>query len=181
MQEQYLTQEEEEEKGPLEDKTVTSRESWGEDYWLVLRPLEKASSGESSVEEGKRRKRRLREWKIKDCTSCEVTFKSILDMRCVNTAADTVEKPVHSANNEDKHSFKNSEKAKIPKSKSQSKKSTKQSLNIKPRIRIPCDLLLLLSLCVFSVLCVCLLCQPQCCDYHSGYQIVTYTGGTLPI
>ena len=166
MQEECLSEEKE---AGMEDKTVTSKEWFGEDYGVVLKNVEQNSSEESFVEKIKKKKRIIRDsgLKLKNCRCRENVMKNIGRKKTEEDKSIRREQRKHSGII-----------VKTPGliATSQNKKRSEKGKS-KGRVKLIISLYILSSLFVMSVLYVC---YPQCCDYYREYQIVTYTGGTRP-
>ena len=166
MQEKCLSEEKE---AGMEDKTVTSKEWFGEDYGVVLKNVEQNSSEESFVEKIKKKKRIIRDsdLKLKNCRCRGYVMKKIGKKKFEEDKSIKREQRKHSGI-----------LVKTPGliTTSQNKKRSDKGKS-KGRVKLIISLYMLSSLFVMSVLYVC---YPQCCDYYREYQIVTYTGGTRP-
>ena len=158
MQEQCLSEEKE---ADLEDKTVTTKEWFGEDYGVVLRHVEQNSSEESFVEKTKKKR------KFQNCSFMGKEFEEDKSIK--------IEQRKHTG-------FEEKSDKSLPKTsiKTPGPISTNKKISEKGKSKARVKLYLLSYLLIISVLCVCCICYPQCCDYYREYQIVTYTGGTRP-
>ena len=172
LQEECLSEEKE---ADMEEKTVTSKEWFGEDYGVVLKHAEQTSSDESFPKKRKRKKRIIRDadFKLKNCRCMNNIMKKL--------GSKMFEKDENTKREQRKHcrfAEKSRNIIKTPglMTTSQNKKRSEKGKS-KGKVKLIISLYMLSSLFIMSVLCIC---YPQCCDYYREYQIITYTGGTRP-